>query len=139
MGAEIDPRPLLARLSRAGWRIALPRAVDPEAPLRFGDADAPRSPDAFGVPAPLETLASLTPDLVLVPVLAFDRFGGRLGQGAGCYDRTIAALRLAGAPLAVGLAFAGQGLERVPTDEHDVALDLILTERGPVDVLRAPR
>ena len=137
LGAEIDPEPLLWRLTRAGWRVALPRAADPLAPLVFGDAGAPRTPDAFGIPAPSADTPLLTPSLILVPLLAFDRFGGRLGQGAGCYDRTLAGLRRSGPVLAAGLAFAGQEVERVPTDEHDAPLDLILTERGLVDVVRA--
>ena len=64
-------------------------------------------------------------------MLAFDRRGGRLGQGGGYYDRTLAALRATAWPPAfVGLAYAGQEVERVPTDEHDQKLDAILTERG---------
>ena len=63
-------------------------------------------------------------------MLAFDRFGGRLGQGAGCYDRTLADLRKAGSVFVIGLAYAGQEVERVPADARDQSLDAILTEIG---------
>ena len=123
---------------KAGWRTTLPRAANRQSPLIFHAADGPLAPDAFGIPAPLPTSPRLTPDLVLVPVLAFDRAGGRLGQGAGCYDRTIAALRAAGPVRVIGLAYAGQEVERVPTGEHDQRLDGILTDKGYLPVLRHP-
>ena len=137
-GSELDPGPLIETLVADGWQAALPRASDHESPLTFHPADGPLEPDAFGIPAPLPTSQRLTPDLVLVPVLAFDRFGGRLGQGAGCYDRTLAALRAAGPVRAIGLAYAGQEVDRVPTDDHDQPLDGILTDKSWVEVVRHP-
>jgi 5-formyltetrahydrofolate cyclo-ligase len=76
----------------------------------------------------VETDAALSPDLILAPLLAFDRRGGRLGQGGGSYDRTLATLRAAGEVFVIGLAFAGQEIDRVPTEPHDQGLDAILTE-----------
>ena len=70
-----------------------------------------------------------------VPLLAFDRTGGRLGQGAGCYDRTIAALRAMGAVRVIGLAYAGQEVVRVPVGVHDQRLDGILTDTGYIEVV----
>ncbi len=137
-GSEIDPGPLLARLASRGWSIALPRAGDRDGRLTFHAADARREPDAFGIQAPVASAPVLTPDLIIVPVVAFDRRGGRLGQGAGCYDRTIAELRRRGAVRVVGLAFAGQEVEESPTEDHDERLDAIVTETALIEVLRMP-
>jgi 5-formyltetrahydrofolate cyclo-ligase len=137
-GSELDPGPLIDALVADGWQAALPRAQDRESALTFHAAGGPFAPDAFGIPAPLATAPRLTPDLLIVPVLAFDRFGGRLGQGAGCYDRTIAALRAAGPVRVIGLAYTGQEVDRVPTGEHDQPLDGILTDKGWVEVVRPP-
>jgi 5-formyltetrahydrofolate cyclo-ligase len=84
-------------------------------------------PDLAGIPAPLETAEPVTPDLILTPLLAFDVEGGRLGQGGGYYDRTFAALPDA---IRIGVAYAGQAVERVPMQAHDVRLDGVLTEAG---------
>ena len=110
----------------------MPTAVGPDAPLIYrawaeGDLLVP---DAAGVPAPTPAAQLVTPDLVIVPVLAFDRTGGRLGQGGGHFDRTLGMLRAAGEVLVVGLAFAGQEVESLPLEPHDQRLDAILTEAG---------
>ena len=132
LGGEFDPAPLLARLTAHGARLVLPAAFDRASPMTFRAADDPAAfvPDVFGIPSPPPGAEALTPDLIIAPVLAFDRFGGRLGQGAGCYDRTLAVLRAAGSPWVIGLAYAGQEMDRVPVDPHDQALDAILTESG---------
>ena len=137
IGSELDPAPLLARLLAEGWAIALPRADSQDALLTFHPVGGDLAPDAFDILAPLASTRSLTPDLVIAPVLAFDRAGGRLGQGAGCYDRTIAALREAGPVSVIGLAYAGQEVACVPTDRHDQRLDGILTDKGLVEVVDA--
>jgi 5-formyltetrahydrofolate cyclo-ligase len=132
VGAELDPGPVLEALAAAGAVIALPVATSRDAPLIFRAAGDPaaRGPDALGIPAPPPAAPTLTPDLILAPVLAFDAAGGRLGQGGGHYDRTIAALRAAGPLFVVGLAFAGQEIAAVPREPHDQRLDAILTEMG---------
>lgn len=133
LGSEIDPRPLGEALTRGGWTLALPAVVDVEGPLEFrawtpGDRLAH---DLAGLPAPLDSAPPTSPGLILLPLLAFDRRGGRLGQGGGYYDRTLAALRGQPRPPAfVGLAFAGQQVEAVPHGPHDQPLDGILTEAG---------
>ena len=133
LGAEIDPRPLGDLLARQGWRLALPAVESEDGPLVFR-AWAPGerlAHDLLGLPAPLASAPEMTPDLILVPLLAFDAAGGRLGQGGGHYDRTLAALR-AGPhpPPAVGLAYSGQAVAALPHEPHDQALDGILTEAG---------
>lgn len=131
LGSEIDSRPLAAELVRRGAVLALPRVDALDSPMSFrawspGD---PVTPDLQGCPAPLESALSIEPDLLFVPLLGFDRQGGRLGQGGGYYDRTLAAMA-GNRPLVIGLAFAGQEVQRMPDDPHDQKLDGILTERG---------
>lgn len=131
-GAEIDARPLAEQLIKLGWRIALPYSDVLDAPVIFrawkpGDRLAP---DAVGVAAPLASSPELAPDLVVAPLIGFDRAGGRLGQGGGYYDRTLQALRAGPRPPAfVGLAFSVQEVERTPSEPHDQRLDAILTEK----------
>jgi 5-formyltetrahydrofolate cyclo-ligase len=131
MRDEIDPRPLLAQLAAGGAALALPWMENTQTPPLFrawapGD---PLAPDGCNIPAPLPGAAPITPRLLLVPLLAFDRDGYRLGYGGGHYDRVIATLRPAGT-LAVGLAFAGQEVETVPRGPHDQRLDAVLCETG---------
>jgi 5-formyltetrahydrofolate cyclo-ligase len=135
---EIDPRPLMRRLAAAGARLALPVAPNKGEDdfLRFhlwapGEA-LHASP--LGVREPYPYRDGVEPDLVLVPLLAFDRTGGRLGYGGGHYDRTLKQLRAAKPIRAVGLAFAAQERAGVPTDLNDQPLDAILTERAFISV-----
>jgi 5-formyltetrahydrofolate cyclo-ligase len=133
VGGEIDPRPLLAGLAKVGREIGLPRMESRTDTPRFfewrsGDA---LSADAFGVPAPPAKGRELRPRLILAPLLAFDRAGGRLGQGGGHYDRILALLRAEGV-VAVGLAYAQQEMDRVPTGPLDAPLDWIVTEREAI-------
>ena len=136
-GSEIDPRPLAEHLLSKGWRLALPASVRLDAPVVFrawapGDRLAP---DAVGMAAPLAGSPELKPDVIVCPLIAFDRAGGRVGQGGGYYDRTIAALRAAGhAPAIVGLAFSVQEVDHAPMESHDQRLDAILTEKEFIPV-----
>ncbi|MDO8296830.1 MAG: 5-formyltetrahydrofolate cyclo-ligase [Caulobacter sp.] len=133
LGAEIDPRPLGELLTGRGWRLALPCVEATDGPLAFrGWTPGERlAPDLSGLSAPLVSAPALRPDLIMVPLLAFDRGGGRLGHGGGHYDRTLAALRAEGmAPPAVGLAYSGQEVADLPRERHDELLDGILTEAG---------
>lgn len=142
VGDEIDPRPLMAALAKAGRRVALPRMLSRAGPAKFlvWEGGAALSPDAFGVLSPPEDAPELTPKLLLMPLLAFDRSGARLGQGGGHYDRILALLRAEGV-VAVGLAYAAQEHHRVPIGDHDQRMDWIVTEReaircGPMEGLR---
>lgn len=132
VGGEIDGRPLLAALAKAGRVVALPRMRTRDGPAQFfawrgGEA---LSADAFGVPAPPPG-KELAPKLIIAPLLAFDRAGRRLGQGGGHYDRIISLYRAHGA-VAVGLAYAEQEMERVPTGGHDALLDWIITPKEAI-------
>lgn len=139
---EIDPRALMGRLARLGARLALP--VTPpkgsEAPLTFRAwrPETPLQPGAFGVPEPGPGCETVEPDLLLVPLLAFDRSGRRLGYGAGHYDRTLEALRARRRVVALGLAFAAQEVERTPVHAHDQLLDAIVTEAAYIAVGKDP-
>ncbi|MDR3507028.1 MAG: 5-formyltetrahydrofolate cyclo-ligase [Caulobacteraceae bacterium] len=136
LGGEIDPWPLMRRLVAAGAALALPVTLDLDLPLAFrafAEGD-PTAPDALGIPSPQENAAAQEPDLIITPLLAFDRSGGRMGQGAGCYDRTIEALRARRPIFALGLAYAGQEVARLPVEPHDQKLDAILTENGYIEI-----
>lgn len=128
-GSEIDPLPLLRRLAAAGHPLALPIPEARGTPMRF----ARWWPGAPLIEGPLCQIPAagepVTPDVLLVPLLGFDRCGNRLGQGGGFYDATLAELRRSGGVLAIGLAFAGQEVDNIPTDRFDAPLDAILTER----------
>jgi 5-formyltetrahydrofolate cyclo-ligase len=136
MKSELDPRPLMRKLADAGARLALPVVIGRGLPLvmrayAFGDALV-RGVWDIRVPPP--QAGEVEPDIVLAPLLAFDRSGNRLGYGAGYYDMTIAALRAKKPVVAVGMAFAAQEVDAVPTTPRDVRLDLVLTEQGVVVV-----
>ncbi|MEJ0026907.1 MAG: 5-formyltetrahydrofolate cyclo-ligase [Rhizomicrobium sp.] len=125
---EADPRALMAALAAKGHRLALP-SVEPGRPLTFrawkmGDA---MHASAFGIPEPLPSAPEAVPDLVLVPLLAFDTTGHRLGYGGGFYDRTLAALKDV---TAIGVAYAGQEVAALPREAHDHPLDAVITENG---------
>lgn len=130
---EIDPLPAMRALIARGIRVGVPVIVARATPLRFRewrpDCTMVRGP--FGTTAPA-TGDWLTPDLLIVPLLAFDRAGHRLGYGGGYYDRTIAGLQGAGPVRAVGFAYAGQEVARVPVEETDAPLDAVVTEAGVV-------
>lgn len=137
-GSEIDPSPLMRRLIDTGATAALPIAVARDAALEFRlwDTRSPLERDAFGILAPPAWADTVEPDLVIAPLLAFDRRGGRLGQGAGHYDRTLANLRAAKPVFVLGLAFAGQEVDEIPMEPHDQRLDAILTETDFIAVAR---
>jgi len=129
MGSELDPEPLARGLIAQGRRLCLPVVLNGEAPMifrRWSPGD-PLEMDAAGCPAPLPLAEGVDPDLILTPLLAFDDFGGRLGQGGGHYDRTFAARPDA---RRIGLGFSGQRVSRLPMESHDVRLHGVLTEVG---------
>jgi len=136
IGSEIDPRILMERLARRGSELCLPDVVVPDAPLAFRSwtAGAPLRTGAYGISVPEADAEVVTPDLLLVPMLAFDRRGYRLGYGGGFYDRTMARLRETSDILSVGLAFSGQVRDDLPVGPHDMRLDWIVTESAALRV-----
>lgn len=133
VGTEIDDRPLLAALAKAGAAVLLPRMETRAGPARFlpWRSDEALTADAFGVPAPPASAPELAPRLILAPLLAFDRAGRRLGQGGGHYDRIISLYRAHGA-IAVGLAYAEQEMGEVPSGPHDARLDWVITPKEAI-------
>lgn len=132
---ELDPNSLMQALAAQGARLALPVITARGQSLRFrawrpGDR---LLPGPLGILEPSPAVAEIVPDIVLVPLAAFDRAGHRIGYGAGHYDRTLAQLRKSRVVTAIGLAFAAQEVEVVPALRHDVALDYVLTEARVFD------
>jgi 5-formyltetrahydrofolate cyclo-ligase len=126
--------PLLRRLHREGFRLALPVMQGKLKPLLFrawapGDA---MDKAVWGIPEPKADKAALEPDILLVPLLAFDLQGRRLGYGGGFYDRTLAGLRARRSITAVGLAYDEQRVDAVPHLDYDQRLDWVLTPSGPI-------
>ncbi len=132
---ELDPVPLMRVLAAKGARLALPvilarghslsfRAWSPGDRLTLG---------SLGIPEPSPVAAELVPDVMLVPLAAFDRTGHRIGYGGGYYDYTFSHLRKSHHLIGVGLGFAVQETEAIPALAHDAALDYVLTERETLD------
>ena len=130
MRSEIDPRPALALAARSA-PVGLPVIEAPATPLRFRrwTPETPMTPGPFGAQVPA-TGDWMAPEIVIVPLLAFSRTGGRLGYGGGFYDRTLERLRDRGPVLAIGYAFAAQEDPDLPLEPTDQPLDLIVTESG---------
>ena len=131
MGDELDPRPLIHRIQGAGHTIGLPVVVARGAPLIFRDwtPETRFIPGGFKTEVPEPAAPEVVPTMLLVPLLAFDLKGYRLGYGGGFYDRTLVKLRAASKVTAIGFAYEGQRVDEVPRAEYDQPLDAILTER----------
>jgi 5-formyltetrahydrofolate cyclo-ligase len=130
---EINPAPLMAWLQAEGVRLALPVMQGRDKPLLMrawspGDVMAPA---AWGIAEPLDDKPTVEPDVVLVPLLAFDEYGHRLGYGGGFYDRTLKRLRKLKPIVAIGLAYDEQKVDAVPVESYDEKLDWVLTPSGP--------
>ena len=133
--SEINPLPLMRRFADAGASLALPVVKGRGHPLimRAWGFGAPLNTGQWGIREPPPDAPEVFPDLLIVPLLAFDRRGFRIGYGAGYYDMTIARLRGIKAVVAMGIAFAAQEVPEVPISPRDARLDLVLTEHGVVD------
>jgi 5-formyltetrahydrofolate cyclo-ligase len=134
IGEEIDTLPLIERAVAAGCAIGLPVIERKGAPLLFRRwaPGEPLAEKAWGIREPLPAAALVEPDLLLVPLLAFDAAGFRLGYGGGYYDRTLARLRSMKRVVAVGVAYDVQRVDVVPRDRYDEPLDWVLTPTGLV-------
>ena len=139
IGSEINPLPLMRRLADRGARLALPIVSGRGRPLvfrawMFGE---PLGKGVWGIREPPAEAAEIDPDILLVPLAAFDRTGHRIGYGAGYFDLTLTSLRSRKSIVAVGLAYAAQEIPAVPTTARDARLDLVLTEREIIDFRKA--
>jgi len=130
--SEIPVLPLMAKLASVGWTTALPIVQGKNLPLIFRKwlPGEPTRPGIWDIPMPLETAPEVLPDVLLVPMLAFDGEGYRLGYGGGFYDRTLNLLRSLKPVQAIGIAYSDQQVAEVPHASHDEPVDWILTERG---------
>ena len=133
---EINPIPLMRKLADAGARLALPVVAGKGKPLimRAWSFGEPLDSGVWGIREPKADAPEVAPDVLLVPLLAFDRHGHRIGYGAGYYDMTIGKLRAMKRIVAVGIAFASQEIEQVPVTPRDARLDLVLTEHEIIDL-----
>lgn len=131
MEGEVDVSSLFTRLP--GWRWVLPR-VEKDRTMTFRDRDVPREVHAFGMEQPIDS-GPVIPvheiDVFLTPGLAFDRRGGRLGNGAGFYDRVLSRRRADS--LAVGVTIDDRVLEAVPLEDHDELVDWVATESTVIE------
>jgi 5-formyltetrahydrofolate cyclo-ligase len=127
---ELDIKHLIVKLMDSGQPVALPVVLGDEEPLelRLWEDGAPLYEAGFGTLAPEDSAPRVVPDVILMPLLGFDKHGTRLGYGGGYYDRTLA--RLQKRPRLVGFAFARQEVDHIPREAHDVPLDAIVTELG---------
>jgi len=133
--SEISPLPLLRRVADAGAHLALPVVVGRGQPLimRAWSFGAPLVAGVWGIREPPADALEVFPDVLIVPLLAFDRSGHRIGYGAGYYDMTISRLRAVKPITAIGIGFAVQEIAAVPATLRDARLDLVLTEREAID------
>jgi 5-formyltetrahydrofolate cyclo-ligase len=137
--SEINPIPLMRAFAAAGAQLALPvvagkgRALTMRA-WSFGE---PLDAGVWGIREPKPEAPEVFPDILIVPLLAFDRTGQRIGYGAGYYDMTIGRLRGMKPITAIGIAYAAQEIAEVPSTPRDAALDLVLTERETIDFRKA--
>jgi len=132
---EPSTLPLLEKLAHAGVQTALPVTGKRGTPLifRLWRSGEPTVKGKMAIEEPLPDAPEAAPDLLFVPLAAFDRTGQRIGYGAGFYDRTLAGLRAAKKICAVGIAYANQELPKIPHEAHDEPLDFVLTEGELID------
>ncbi|WP_420549716.1 5-formyltetrahydrofolate cyclo-ligase [Curvivirga sp.] len=131
IGSEIDTRPILEKCRELGMVISLPCVEAVDAPLTFRKwhPDDELVKESFGTMAPAPSAEEVQPDIILSPMLAFDREGFRLGYGGGFYDRSLEKLRKVKSTVAIGVAYAGQEIDAVPHDHLDQPLDMVVTEK----------
>ncbi|MGB1234476.1 MAG: 5-formyltetrahydrofolate cyclo-ligase [Planktomarina sp.] len=132
INTEIDPRPAMDEASAHGL-VGIPVIEAAATPLKFAQwaPDIPLVEGAFKAQIP-EHIEWMIPEIVIVPLVAFDRQGGRIGYGGGFYDRTLEGLRARGPVLAIGFAFTAQEAENLPLEPTDQPLNMIITETGVI-------
>ncbi len=132
IGSEIDVLPALCELEACNLRAVLPVVVGEGRPLIFRrwEQDLKLEPGPLRTRHPSASSLEMKPDLLIIPLLAFDAEGFRIGWGGGFYDRTLSKLRAEKSVTAVGAAFSSQQVDKVPREDHDVRLDWVVTEAG---------
>jgi 5-formyltetrahydrofolate cyclo-ligase len=135
---EIDVRPLILELHKTGHLIALPVVVGADEPLifRVWQPEIVLEKGGFGTQHPSVENPEVSPNIMLVPLLAFDGYGQRLGWGGGFYDRTISKLRTQGSVITAGVAYKGQQVDAVPHIATDEPLDWIVTETSVQKIVK---
>lgn len=126
--SEVDPRPLMEALIARGQDVALSQILHPHLSWRLWQPGDVLIKGGFGVREPGPDAPEIFPKALIVPLVAFDRRGGRIGYGKGHFDRAIAALEAQHPVLTIGLAYAVQEIDEVPVESHDRLLDVIITE-----------
>jgi len=126
--SEVDPRHLMVALAARGQDVALSQILHPHLSWRLWRPGDVLVKGGFGVREPGPDAPEVFPKALLVPLVAFDRRGGRIGYGKGHFDRAIAALETQHPVLTIGLAYAVQEIDEVPVEPHDRLLDVIITE-----------
>lgn len=126
---EIDPRPAMHLLRQRGHELCLPAIVGGKLVFRRLDPETRLVKAGFGTVEPAPETEVLTPEVLLVPLAAFDRAGHRIGYGKGYYDQAIEALRQNGHPCCIGVGFSVQEVAEVPFESHDQPLAVVVTER----------
>ena len=129
MRDEADPRPAMAAHDGP---VCLPVVLGPARPLVFRRFDGRLEPGGFGTSHPPADSPELRPEVLIVPLVGFDRAGNRLGYGGGFYDRTLAQLRALGPVTAMGFAYSVQEIDKIPVEPTDAPLDLIVTDRDVI-------
>jgi 5-formyltetrahydrofolate cyclo-ligase len=134
LGDEPDTLPLLAALAAEGFATALPAVAGRRLPLvfRLWRPGEPTRGGAMSIREPLEEAPAVDPDLLFTPLACFDRFGNRIGYGAGFYDRSLAALRAMKPIHAAGVAYGVCEIAAVPYETHDQTLDAVVTDRETI-------
>ena len=126
IGSELDLRPLLKKVMEKGFKCALPRIVNHQMKFHLWDPPIPLVTGTFQLLEPPLTSPLVIPDLLLVPLLSFDKRGHRLGYGQGHFDKFLHQHKI----ITIGVGFKGQEINKIPYQSHDFALDYIITEEG---------
>jgi len=131
---EINPALIMDFLAAQNMKLCLPVMTHKNSPLEFHPyqlGDAFEMHDTYAIPQPVKSQAT-TPDILLIPLLGFDRMGNRIGYGKGYYDRTLEQLRMRHDITAIGLAYAEQEVEQINAQPHDQRLNIIVTPRETI-------
>ena len=140
IGNEIDTLPTLTALTEAGYKTCLPVVLENECPLdfRLWREGSPLEDGPLKTRHPVSDAIQVKPNVLLVPLLAYDDAGNRLGWGGGFYDRTLGAYKLEGRPvIAIGTCYDDQHMAHLPFDEFDMPMDWIVTEKRILKIMKA--